>query len=174
MTIFIFIAILFTIGVAVTVGLVMPKKTMVINSEVVIDLPKEAVWDYVRLLRNQEQYNTWILQDPNIKMKYSGTDGTPGFVAAWQSKTRMGNGEQVITKVYEGEGYESELHFENHENITYTKVMLESVDGGKTKVSMVMSATPSFPMNIMMPMMQKVLKKNMDENSAKLKAILES
>jgi len=174
MTIFIFIAILFTIGVAFTVGLVMPKKTMVISSEVVIDLPKEAVWDYVRLLRNQEHYNTWILQDPNIKMKYSGTDGTPGFVAGWESKTRMGNGEQVITKVYEGEGYESELHFENHENITYTKVMLESVDQSKTKVSTVMSATPSFPMNVMMPVMQKVLKKNMDENSAKLKAILES
>ena len=107
-------------------------------------------------------------------MKYSGTDGTPGFVAGWESKTRMGNGEQVITKVYEGEGYESELHFENHENITYTKVMLESVDQSKTKVSTVMSATPSFPMNVMMPVMQKVLKKNMDENSAKLKAILES
>ena len=107
-------------------------------------------------------------------MEYSGTDGTPGFIAGWQSKTRMGNGEQVITKVDEGEGYESELHFQNHENITYNKVMLESVDGGKTKVSTVMSATPTFPMNMMIHMMQKVLKKNMDLNSTKLKVILES
>ena len=174
MIIFIFIAILFTIGLGLTVGLVMPKKTMVISSESVIERPKAVVWDYIRLLRNQEKYNTWILQDPNIKMEYSGTDGTPGFIAGWQSKTRMGNGEQVITKVDEGEGYESELHFQNHENITYNKVMLESVDGGKTKVSTVMSATPTFPMNMMIHMMQKVLKKNMDLNSTKLKVILES
>ena len=52
--------------------------------------------------------------------------------------------------------------------------MLESVDGGKTKVSTVMSATPTFPMNMMIHMMQKVLKKNMDLNSTKLKVILES
>ena len=174
MTVFLFIALLLVIGVTFTVGMVMPKKTMVITSEVIIDKTKEAVWDYVRLLRNQENYNTWIRQDPKIKMEYRGTDGTPGFVAAWQSKTRMGDGEQEIRSVNEGVCYEAELRFRNHDNTTHVKTSVESVDGGKTKVTTVMSATPSFPMNLMMPMMSKVLKKNMDENSAKLKEILEA
>jgi uncharacterized protein YndB with AHSA1/START domain len=174
MIIFIFIAILFTIGFIATVGLVLPKKTMVINSEVIIDKPKAEVWSYIRLLRNQEKYNTWIMQDPNIKMNYIGTDGTVGFIAGWESRTRMGDGEQEIINVNEGQSYEAELRFRRHENRTHVKTKLESTDGGKTKVTTIMSATPSFPMNLMVPMMRKVLKKNMDENSANLKKILEA
>ena len=94
MIVFILIAILFTIGISITVGLVMPRKEMLIQSEVIIGKPKDEVWNYTKLLRNQEDYNSWIRSDPNIKMEYRGTDGTPGFIAAWRSKTRMGDGEQ--------------------------------------------------------------------------------
>ena len=174
MTVFILIAILFTIGISITVGLVMPKKEMLIQSEVVIDKPKDAVWNYVKLLRNQEDYNSWILSDPNIKMEYWGTDGTPGFIAAWQSKTRMGDGEQEILSVSEGECYEAELRFANHDNTTLVKTVLEPIEDNKTRLSTTMRTTPSFPMSVMAPMMKKMLKKNMDENSAKLKAILEA
>jgi hypothetical protein len=174
MIIFIVIAIMFTIGFIAIVGLVMPKKTMEIHSGVIIDKPKDEVWSYIRLLRNQENYNTWIRQDPNIKMNYIGRDGTVGFIAGWESRTRMGNGEQEIIKISEGESYEAELRFRNHENRTHVMTTVESTDGGKTKVTTIMSAAPSFPMNLMVPMMKKVLKKNMDENSANLKKILEA
>jgi uncharacterized membrane protein len=174
MAIFSIIAILFTIGFIVTVGLVMPKKEMVINSEIVIDRPKDEVWNYVKLLRNQEDYNTWIRQDPNIKMNYKGTDGTHGFIAAWESRTRMGDGEQEIIKVDEGESYEAELRFRRHENTTHIKTTLDPVENSKTRVSIVMSATPSFPMNLMVHIMKKVLKKDMDKNSANLKRVLEA
>ena len=174
MTVFLFIALLLVLGVTFTVGLVMPKKTMVITSEIIIDKSKDTVWNYVKLLRNQEKYNTWIRQDPNIKMEYHGNDGTPGFVAAWQSKTRMGDGEQEILSVNEGESYEAELRFRNHTNTTHVKTSVESVDVSKTKVVTIMSATPSFPMNLMMPMMSKAMKKDMDKSSGKLKDILEA
>jgi len=174
MTVFLFIALLLVIGVTFTVGLVLPKKTMVITSEVIIDKSKDIVWNYVKLLRNQEKYNSWIRQDPNIKMEYHGTDGTPGFVAGWQSKTRMGDGEQEILSVNEGKSYEAELRFRNHTNTTQVKTSVESVEGSKTKVVTVMSATPSFPMNLMMPMMTKAMKKDMDKSSAQLKEILEA
>ena len=173
MIVFILIAILFTIGISITVGLVMPRKEMLIQSEVIIGKPKDEVWNYTKLLRNQEDYNSWIRSDPNIKMEYRGTDGTPGFIAAWRSKTRMGDGEQEILSINEGESYEAELRFRNHDNTTLLKTILERIDDNKTKVSTIMSATPSFPMSLMTPMMKKMLKKNMDENSAKLKKILE-
>ena len=37
-----------------------------------------------------------------------------------------------------------------------------------------MSATPSFPMSLMMPMMGKAMKKDMDKSFAMLKEILEA
>ncbi len=172
MIIFIVIAIMLTLGIIYTVGLVIPKKEMIITSDILIDKPKEAVWNYIKLLRNQEKYNTWILQDPNIKMEYRGTDGTVGFIAAWQSNTRMGDGEQEILQITDGESYEAELRFRNHENKTHIKTSVEQL-ADKTKVSTIMSAVPSFPMNLMVPMMKKMLQKDMDKNSVNLKRILE-
>ena len=174
MTVFLFISILLTIGVLVTVGLVMPKKNMIITSEVVIDRPKDEVFQYVKLLRHQEQYNKWIMSDPNIKMTYTGTDGTVGFTAAWQSKSKSGDGRQQITKVEEGLAYEAELRFRDHHNATHARTSVETITDNKTKVTTTLSSTPTFPMNVMAPMIRKMIKKDMDENSANLKRVLES
>lgn len=171
MVIFIFIAIAFTICLALVFGLVAPKQMMIVSSEIFIDRPKDWVHNYVKLLRNQEQYNAWIRKDPNIKMEYKGTDGTPGFIAAWESKTRMGGGEQEILSVTD-EGYESELRFQNHENVTHVKTQLVALADNKTKVTYIMSATPAFPMNMMVPMMKNMLKKDMDQTLANLKRVL--
>ena len=105
-------------------------------------------------------------------MEYRGTDGTVGFIAAWQSNTRMGDGEQEILQITDGESYEAELRFRNHENRTHIKTSVEQL-ADKTKVSTIMSAVPSFPMNLMVPMMKKMLQKDMDKNSVNLKRILE-
>lgn len=171
MIIFIFIAIAFTICLILVFGLVAPKQDMIISSQILIDKPRNIVLDFVKLLRNQEEYNAWIRKDPNIKMEYRGTDGTPGFIAAWASKTRMGNGEQEILSVTD-DGYESELRFQNHDNVTHVKTSLESVSG-KTTVTYVMTSTPAFPMNMMVPMMKNMLKKDIDETLATLKKVLE-
>lgn len=174
MSVFLFIALLLFLGVAFTVGLVMPKKIMVITSETIINKPKDAVWNYVKLLRNQANFNTWLLQDPNIKIEYSGTDGEPGFILAWQSKTRIGNGQQEILMVKEGESCETELRFSNLDNTTRIRKSVEAIENNKTKVVTVMSATPSFPISLMIPVIKKAQKKGMDENNAKLKSILEA
>ena len=172
MTIFILITLALIIAAILIAGMVM-RKEMVITSEIVIDRPKDAVWNFVKLLRNQEKYNTWIMSDPNIKMDYKGVDGMAGFIATWQSKTRMGDGEQEILQVNEGESFEAELRFSNHENVTLVETTVESIESNKTKVSTVMRATPSFPMNLMMPIMKNMLKKNMEQNNENLKRILE-
>jgi uncharacterized protein YndB with AHSA1/START domain len=173
MAVFIFIAVLFAVGVIVTVTLVSPKKEMVITSEIVISKPSDVVWSYIRLLRNQVQYNTWILSDPNIKMEYSGTDGMPGFIAAWQSKTRMGSGEQEILKVTEGHSMETELRFANHENTTHVLTKVEAAGNDQTKVTTVMTANPVGPMRLMMPVMKGMIKKGSDDMLKNLKKTLD-
>ena len=174
MTVFLFISILLTIGVLVTVGLVMPKKDMIITSEVVIDRPKYEVFQYVKLLRNQEQYSKWIMSDPNIKMTYTGTDGTVGFIAAWQSKSKSGNGRQQIIKVEEGIAYEAELRFRDHHNTTHARTSVEAIADNKTKVITTLSSTPTFPMNVMSSMIKMMIQKDMNENAANLKRVLEA
>ena len=57
------------------------KKEYVIEREVAINRPKQDVFDFVRILKNQDHYNKWWMMDPNVKKSFKGTDGTVGFVA---------------------------------------------------------------------------------------------
>ncbi len=47
-----------------------------------------------------------------MKTEYRGTDGTVGFVSAWDSPVRdAGKGEQEITKIDDGKRIDYELRF---------------------------------------------------------------
>ena len=61
------------------------KKDYVIEREVIVNKPKNAVFEYVRFIKNQDFYSKWMMSDPGMKKTYSGTDGGPGFVYAWDS-----------------------------------------------------------------------------------------
>ena len=51
--------------------------------------------------------------DPDMKKTYRGTDGTVGFVSAWDSeKDDVGKGEQEIIKITDGERIDYELRFQ--------------------------------------------------------------
>jgi hypothetical protein len=70
------------------------------------------VFDYVRLLNNQDNFSKWATMDPAMKKSFSGTDGTVGFVSAWESKKKdVGKGEQEIIKITEGQRIDYELRF---------------------------------------------------------------
>src|SRR5580693_6026620 len=83
-----------------------------IEREVTINKPRQVVFDYIKSLKNQEQYNHWLLIDPGAKKDFRGIDGTVGAVLAWDSNNNdEGKGEQEITKITEGERVESALRF---------------------------------------------------------------
>lgn len=50
--------------------------------------------------------------DPNMKKDFRGTDGTVGFVYAWDGNKKAGKGEQEIKKITEGERVDVEVRFE--------------------------------------------------------------
>ena len=162
------------VGIILLAGLVMKKKYS-ISSEVIIDRPKEVVFDYVKHLRNQEKYSKWVMADPNVELEYKGTDGTVGFSASWKSNDKnVGVGEQEIIKIKEGERYDVEIRFEKpFKGTSYAYTTAEPLGSGKTKVTTVFNTTTPFPMNLMVPMIEKMLKKDMAENAANLKRVLE-
>ena len=70
------------------------KKDYLIEREVIVNKPKNTVFDYVKHIKNQDFYSKWVMSDPGMKKTYSGTDGTPGFVYAWDSDQKeTGKGE---------------------------------------------------------------------------------
>jgi uncharacterized protein YndB with AHSA1/START domain len=154
---------------------IMPK-ALNISAEVIIERPSTEVFNYVKNIKNQEKYSVWVMADPNIKIDYKGTDGTVGFISSWTSDNKnVGVGAQEITAIKEGERYDVELRFEKPfkaTNQAYTSTI--PLDGNRTKVTTVFIGRNPFPMNLMIPMIRKMLLKDMNQNFVNLKKILES
>ncbi|MES2761352.1 MAG: SRPBCC family protein [Bacteroidota bacterium] len=163
------------IGIILLLAAIM-KKEYALTCEIIINRTKNDVFNYVKHLKNQEKYSVWVMRDPNIKLVYTGTDGTIGFKAAWSSEDKnVGVGEQEITNIKEGERYDVEIRFEKpFKGISYANTSTTAVSDNQTKVVTTFTSRTPFPMNIMVPMLTKMLLKDMNENANNLKANLET
>ncbi len=75
------------------------KKEYEVEREVTINKPKEEVFNYVKHLKNQDNYSKWVRMDPNMRKDFKGIDGTVGFVYAWDGNKDAGKGEQEIKNI---------------------------------------------------------------------------
>lgn len=162
------------LAILLLMALIMEKK-YTIFSEVIIEKPKQEVFDFIIKLKNQDKYSKWVMADPNAKMTFTGNDGTIGFISKWDSKLKnVGAGEQEIKKIFLGKGYEVEIRFERpFKGISTAVTNAEAISENQTKFTTTFYTETPFPMNIMIPMIKNMLKKDMDENSTNLKNILE-
>src|SRR3954464_14354106 len=84
------------------------KKEFHIERSTVIKKSKPDVFNYLKILKNGEHYNKWVMMDPNMKKIVTGTDGTVGFIYAWESSGKnAGVGAQEIIKLKENERIDS-------------------------------------------------------------------
>jgi hypothetical protein len=115
--------------------------------------------------------------DPNMKKSYRGTDGTVGFVSAWESKIdSVGVGEQEIKKIIEGERVDFELRFIKPFEATEPAFMTtEAVSESQTKVKWGFSGHMDYPMNLMMLFMdfEKMIGDDLQTGLNNLKTVLE-
>ena len=146
-----------------------------VEKQIAISKPKQEVFNYLKLLKNQEYYSVWVMKDPNIKLVYTGTDGTVGATSAWTSDDKnVGVGEQEIKKITDGESMEVEIRFKKPFQATNNAVTaVGSTANGQTTVSNLFYGKSKFPMNFSNLFMGKLVGKDMQKNLENLKAILE-
>jgi uncharacterized protein YndB with AHSA1/START domain len=172
------ITILLIIGGIIVLFLViamMVKKEFSLTKEIIINKPKQQIFDYLRLIKNQEQYSVWVMRDPDIKIVYTGTDGTVGFTSSWKSDDKnVGIGEQEIIEIKDGERIKMEIRFEKPFKATnWATTTVTTTTGGQTKVSQVFYGKSKFPMNVMNLFMDKLVGKDMQQSLQNLKTNLE-
>lgn len=152
------------------------KKDFAAEKEVVINKPKQEVFNYVKYLKNQDNYSAWAKMDPNMKKEFRGTDGTEGFVSAWEGNSDVGKGEQKIVKITDGQRIDYELHFiEPFESTSPAYMITEEVSPTQTKVKWGMSGSMSYPFNVMglFMNMSETVGKDFQTGLDNLKVILE-
>jgi len=151
------------------------KKEHYVKREIVINAPGLKVFDFLKLLKNQDKFNKWAKADPERKWEYKGTDGTVGFIISWNGNKNAGEGEKEITNIVDGKKIETQIRFVRPMKTIADVIMeIESISDNQTKVNLINSGTLKYPMNIFIPLAEKNFPKDMDNSLATLKKILES
>ncbi|MCP5467844.1 MAG: SRPBCC family protein [Deltaproteobacteria bacterium] len=153
------------------------KKEYAVEKEIIIDQPSAVVFDYIKYLKNQENFSVWAKMDPAMKREYRGTDGEVGFVSAWDSSNpEVGKGEQEIKKISEGQRIDLELRFFKPFQATEPAYMsTEALNETQTKVIWGFHGKMDYPMNIMLLFMniEEKVGTSLDTGLKNLKEILE-
>lgn len=153
------------------------EKDYHVERSITVNKPREEVFEYVKFLKNQDEYSVWASMDPNMKKTYKGTDGTIGFVSAWDSKNKdVGAGEQEIVGMTPGKRVDYELRFLRPMESTCSAYMTTNGESdNQTSVTWGIKGSTPYPFNFFMLFMdmESMLGKDLDEGLSNLKTKLE-
>jgi hypothetical protein len=159
------------VALLLLVALFIPKTYTVSVSET-INAPKQVVFDYVKLVKNQEKYSEWVLADSIKKPTYTGVDGAVGFISAWDSEI-TGSGEQEITKIT-SDRIDVDLRFKKPmEGNQKAATILEAISENQTKITADFYGNDPYPFNILSIIGKNIIKETETQNLKNLKVILE-
>src|SRR5437868_12602797 len=112
------------------------KRDHYVKREMIIHAPRQKVFDYVKLLKNQDQFNKHAMVDSDRKREFKGTDGTVGYIYAWSGDKNAGEGEKEIKNIIEGIRIETEIRFVKPMAAVASIIMeTESLSDEQTKVT---------------------------------------
>ncbi len=161
------------IGLLLITGL-FTKRQHHVKQEIIINAPRQKVFDYLKHIKNQDEWNKNAKGDPNKKEEFKGTDGTVGFSIAWKGNKNVGEGEKEIMNIIEGERIETEIRFEKPMKFKASLIIeTESFSENQTQVNLSHEGIMKYPKNIMIPMFEKMFAKQMEISLSNLKNVLE-
>ncbi len=174
MSILLIIAIIIASIIAlVLIAAAISNKKYTISRKIDIDAPQQKVFDYIKMLKNQDYYNKWVMTDPQMKKEFTGTDGTVGFIYGWNGNKKAGEGEQEI-KTLTNEQVVSEVRFVRpFVSMSMLDMKATALPNNRTHIDWSTSSEMKFPMNAMLPMIKNMLEKDMDTSLVNLKKIME-
>ncbi|SDQ74712.1 Uncharacterized conserved protein YndB, AHSA1/START domain [Chryseobacterium soldanellicola] len=140
---------------------------------VVINAPKEKVWQHVGSTKAFNEWNPFAKADKNIVITYSGTPGTVGDSYHWKGNDQVGEGEQSVTEVIPNQKLSSTLHFIKPWDGVANGSFVLTPEGSGTKVTWTMDNELTTMMKVMKPMMDSQMGKMFDQGLGDLKKISE-
>ncbi len=144
------------------------------EKSVVMNAPKEKVWQQISTMKAFNEWNPWMKLDKNMTINYSGTSGEVGDKYCWDSKNNdAGAGCQEIKEIIPNEKQKTEMLFKRpFEGQAISDIVLTS-EGNSTKVTWSMDTEQETWMKIMRPMMDYQMGKSYEEGLNNLKALVE-
>ncbi len=153
------------------------QKKYAVEREIAINKPVSKVFEYVVMLRNQDDFSAWANMDADMKKEFKGLDGTVGFISAWSSENKeVGKGEQEIMAIDPRSRIDYELRFlEPFAATDKAYITTEAVNDSATVVRWGFNGEMKYPSNLMLLFMdmEKMLGNDLTTGLTKLKEIQE-
>ena len=151
-------------------------KDLYVEKSVVISRPAEKIYDFLKLMENQNEFSVWVMKDQNKKTTLQGTDGTVGSIYSWDSKDKnVGAGSQQIINMVNDQLIEYDLKFERPmKNMAKARFSLKPITAEQTEVKWDFKGPTKFPMSLFKGIFQNMLGKDMAKSLSNLKVKLES
>lgn len=126
--------------VALTVFVATQKGNFSVERSKVINSPRATVYNYLNDFRNYEDFESWSVEDPTIKMTYANKTSGNGASFYWDGVDGKGNA--ITLKTKEGESIDQKMQYDGTEaDVNWT---LKDTLNGKTKVTWKGKGTLSF------------------------------
>ena len=128
------------------------EKEFTVQRNITISKSSSEVFNYLKYIKNQDEWSVWQKMDPDMKKYYKGEDGKIGFVSSWKSKNEnVGSGDQELTLLKYPERIETELRFkEPFEKTNYAFFNLVEKGSNSTEVTWGFNGKMSWPTNILL------------------------
>lgn len=153
------------------------KSDYAVVRSVTINKPKSEVFEYVKFLKNQDNFSVWAMKDPKMLKEFKGTDGMVGAISSWKSENKeIGTGEQEIIAIKDGEKIDYELRFKvPFEAKDHAFLSTEAIDDSTTTVKWGFDGKMKYPMNLMLLAMdmEGMLGEQLQTGLNNLKGVLE-
>lgn len=145
----ILIAIISLMALALIVAFFIPRSYTVSVTET-INKPKVEVYDYIRILKNQDEYSVWVMADSTLVPEIVGEDGTVGAIQKWNSNDdNVGEGEQEITALTPNR-MDVDLRFKRpFEGTAKAANILKAISENQTELTSEFYSNDKWPMNLM-------------------------
>jgi effector-binding domain-containing protein len=126
--------------VALTVFVATQKGIFSIERSKVINSPRATVYNYVNDFRNYEDFESWSLEDPSMRMTFPSKTIGNGASYSWEGAEGIGNA--ITLKTKDGESIQQKMKFDGTEaDVNWT---FKDTLAGKTVVTWKAKGTMSF------------------------------
>jgi len=152
------------------------KKEFDISRTVIINRPKEEVFNFVRQLKKEPQWMPWFEKDFKGILKFKGDDGKPEALLYWKGHKYFYEGTQKIIKLNQGKIMETRFLIVKPFTLALLEYKgLKDIDESKTKMVWGVRGNLAFPLSVisLIHPVDKAYGKDLEAGLKKMKSILE-
>lgn len=152
------------------------SKEFNISRTVVINRPKEEVYNFVRQLKKEHSWMPWFANEYKGKLKYKGEDGKLDAMLYWKGHKHFYEGTQKIIKLNQGKLIETRFLIVKPFRLVLLEYKgLKEIDENKTKMVWGIRGGLGFPLSVMALIhpVDKAYGKDLEEGLKNIKSVLE-